>query len=306
MPTLIHDGRPFRSRDHVEAGFPGEKDLRRAIAAKRLRSVFKSVYVDGRVPDTRMLRVEATALVTPAHVIVCDCFASWLYGVDTFRPSERHLLTPTLLTPHGVGRVRADGVRARQAVHLPESDITEIAGIRVTTPLRTASDLLRGQWRPYALAAADGMARAELVELGELVEYVDELRGLRGAPQARELAQLVDSGAESAGESWQRLRITDAGFPRPRTRLHVVDEWGRDRYFDMGYRELLIASEYDGREFHTTDAAKAHDVGRRGYFEKRYGWRFVIGTRERIFGEDTAFERELGALLGITPQPRRW
>lgn len=270
-----------------------------------MRPVFKSVYVDARVPDTRHLRIRAVRLVTPPHAIVCDCFASWLWGVDTFRPSDRHLLTPSLVVPHGASRVRAPGASCRQAL-LPDADVTEIDGIRVTTPIRTASDLLRKMWRPYALAAADGLLRAELFALHDLEEYVRRLKGFRGAPQARELVGLVDPGAESPGESWQRLRIIDAGLPRPSTQLHVVDEWGSDRWFDLGYRHLLVASEYDGREFHTTDDDTAQDATRRGYFERRFGWRFVIGTRERIIGDDASFEQELGALLGLVPRPRTW
>ncbi|MGH1561159.1 hypothetical protein [Mumia sp. DW29H23] len=305
MVEVLNDGHPFRSHEWRDAGFGSEHELRRARREKRVRPVFKSVYVDASVPDTRDLRIAAAHLVVSEHTVVSDCFASWLYGVDTFRPSDRHLLKPTLVVPHGSGRVRAVGVSCRQAV-LPGSDVTEVAGIRVTTPVRTASDLLRRLWRPYALAAADGMLRAELFVLEDLIAYVDALKGYRGAPQARELVRLVDRGAESPGESWQRLRIVDAGFPRPATQLHVVDELGRNRYFDMGYRELLVASEYDGREFHTTDEAKARDADRRGYFERRFGWRFVLGTKERILGKDPAFENELGAILGITPRSRRW
>jgi hypothetical protein len=37
-----------------------------------------------------------------------------------------------------------------------------------------------------------------------------------------------------------------------------------------------------------------------------YGWRWVIGTKARIFGIDTSFEDELGELLGIKPLARWW
>jgi hypothetical protein len=51
---------------------------------------------------------------------------------------------------------------------------------------------------------------------------------------------------------------SSTGFPRPATRIHVVDEMARDRYIDMGYRRLLIANEYDGREFHRSDGDRGH------------------------------------------------
>ncbi|MGH3425226.1 MAG: hypothetical protein ACRDO8_10880 [Nocardioidaceae bacterium] len=304
MRSLINDGYPFRHDQCLSLGLPGHV-LRRYLACHRVRKVFVGAYVDAAIPDSRWLRVNSVRLVTPPHAVVADCFASWLLGVDAFRPSERHSLRPTLIVPHGASRVRLPDVRCRQAI-LDPRDIVEMEDILVTAPLRTTSDLLRRLWRPYALAAGDGMARAVLVDSPQIVDYVDELRGFRGGPQARELAPLIDPKAESPGESWQRMRIIDAGLPRPETQIHVVDEFGRDRYFDMGYREQLVASEYDGREFHTAEEDTTHDRDRRSYFERRYGWRFSIGRRESIFGDDTTFETELGSMLGIEPRPRRW
>ncbi|PJJ55874.1 hypothetical protein CLV56_0073 [Mumia flava] len=304
MDSYLNEGRPFVSSVPNDLGLTRHA-FRKALDEGQFRQIFKSVYVDARVPDTRGLRLVAAHLVTPPHAVVSDCFASWLFGVDTFKPSERHLLTPSLLVPHGSSRVRAPGVRCRQARLAPE-EVVEVDGLLVTSPLRTTGDLARRLWRPYALAAVDGMVRAELVGLAELDEYVRSLRGFPGAPKARELVAYADPGAESPGESWTRLRMIDAGLPRPCTQIPVVDEYGNDRYFDLGYRQHLVAAEYDGREFHTTESDRDHDAVRREYFARRYGWRFVVGTRETVFGKDDAFEREIGELLGIATMPRQW
>lgn len=74
----------------------------------------------------------------------------------------------------------------------------------------------------------------------------------------------------------------------------------------MAYDEFRVASEYDGREFHTSDSDRASDDARRLDLERRLGWRFNIGTYERLFGTSPEFEIELGALLGLTPKPRTW
>ena len=187
------------------------------------------------------------------------------------------------------------------------NDIMEIDGLRITTPTRTTADFLRRLWRPYALGAADAMAHADLIDVHELQDYLKRLRGYRGIRQARNLAQLIEPLAGSHGESWQRLRMLDAGFPRPEPQFEVVGEDGRARFFDHAYPELLIATEYDGREFHTDKADKAYDYSRRGYFEKRYGWRFLISGQGDIFGTDPAFEIALGKLYGRDPWlPRSW
>jgi hypothetical protein len=74
----------------------------------------------------------------------------------------------------------------------------------------------------------------------------------------------------------------------------------------MAYEGLLTASEYDGREFHTAESDRASDQARRSDLAGRLGWRFSIGTYERIFGSSTAFEDELGGFLGQAPLPRTW
>ena len=169
------------------------------------------------------------------------------------------------------------------------------------------SDLLRGLYRPYALSAADAFARAGLIVVDEVINYVHRLKGYRWIVQARSLAVLIDGRAESPGESWQRLRIHDAGFPPPTPQFEVVDATGLLRRLDLAYPELLIGSEYDGREFHTLRDDRIHDQERRADLTGRFGWRWVNADRSRIFGPDPAFELELGVLLNIPPVlPRRW
>ncbi len=182
----------------------------------------------------------------------------------------------------------------------------EVDGIVVTTPLRTTTDLLRKLWRPYALAAADGMAHAGLVEVPEVVEAVGRLKGFPGIVQARSLAHLIEPLAQSAGESWQRLRLLDAGFPRPTAQHPVRMPDGSFRYLDLAYPHLLVASEYDGREFHTMAADAEHDELRRALLSRLWGWRWANGDRESIFGTDPAFELRIGELIGIEPEPRYW
>ena len=133
------------------------------------------------------------------------------------------------------------------------------------------------------------------------MEYVARLKGYRGVVQARSLALLIEPRTQSPGESWQRLRMLDAGFPPPEPQFEIVDDFGRSFFIDLPYPDLLIGSEYDGREFHTAEAHRVHDQERRDYLSELYGWRWVIGTRARIFGPDTSFEDELGELFGMSP-----
>ncbi|QGG41712.1 type IV toxin-antitoxin system AbiEi family antitoxin domain-containing protein [Aeromicrobium yanjiei] len=304
MATLINDGFPFTTAQAPELGLT-PKMLRLRLDQGLVRRVFRSVYVDAAVPDSRSGRVRALTLVTPENAIVCDETAAWVRGLDVHAPGRRRDLTPSMVVRHGMARVERPGSMGRQAI-ISSDDIEFVDGLFVTTSLRTTSDLLRRMYRPYALAAADAFAHAGLIDVDELAEYVARLKGYRGIVQARSLAALVEPKTQSPGESWQRLRILDAGLPPPEPQFEVIDDFGRSYFIDLPYPDVLIGTEYDGREFHTDEVHRRHDQGRRDYLSELYGWQWVIGTRERIFGDDTSFEHELGEALGITPLSRWW
>ncbi|MEJ7635709.1 hypothetical protein [Aeromicrobium sp.] len=304
MPTLIHDGFPFTSQIARDLGL-SPAILRSHLEQGLVRREFRNVFVDARVPDSRSGRLRAIKLVAPKNAVVCDETAAWVRGLDVFAPGGRHDFEPAMVARHGAGRVRHARSRGRQAI-IHADDVEYVNGIHLTTSVRTVSDLLRKMYRPYALAAADAFAHAGLIGGEEVIDYVARLKGYRGIVQARSLATIIEPKTQSPGESWQRLRMLDAGFPPPDPQHEVIDDFGRSFFIDLPYPELLIATEFDGREFHTAQHHREHDVDRRDYLSDLYGWRWVIGDRQRIFGPDTSFEDELGDLLGIRPLPRWW
>lgn len=304
MSVLINDGFPFSVNQGRDLGY-APAELRRMYAHGLVRREFRGVYVDVRVPDSRRGRLRALNLVTPDNAVVCDETAAWVMGLDVFAPGARHNFEPAMLVRHGGAHIVHPGSRGRQAI-ITSTDVEYIEGVHVTTPVRTTSDLLRKMYRPYAMAAADAFAAAGLIDADEVNEYVAKLKGYRGIVQARSLAAIIEPKTQSPGESWQRLRMRDAGFPAPDPQFEVVDDFGRTYFIDLPYPDLQIGTEYDGREFHTDGAHLSHDRERRQYLSDILGWRWVIGTRPRIFGPDTSFEDELGDLLGIKPLTRWW
>jgi hypothetical protein len=303
--TLINDGRPFRSRDASDH-FGSHRDLDDAVRIGAIRWIGRSIAVDARVPDSRAVRAQAARLVIPDHAVAADDYAAFVLGAHTDPPGRRWDFRPTYLVGHQRYVSRPGYAVVRQTNSLPEDDVMEVDGLRLTTPLRTAADLLRRPGRAHALASADAMARAGLFAIPDLQEYVASLSWLPRLRQAQELAVRVTVDAESPGESWQRCRILDAGFPMPVLQHKVVDSYGIERRLDMAYPVFRAASEYDGREFHTASSDRELDESRRGDLSLRLGWRFSLGTYERIFGTNTAFEDELGSFLRLPPRPRTW
>lgn len=258
--ALFNASQPFTRSQAADLGL-SERDLRSAVMEGAVRRVLHSVYVDAAVPDSRGLRIRCLQLVMRAYGVLFGTTAAWALGVDAFQPEERFVLLPECVVPHGTGRTRVAGVRTVEG-NIPPTDIMELDGLRLTVPERTTVDLLRRLRRPFALAAADAMAHAGHIDPVGVQRRIDQLKGYPGVIQARELVGLIEPLIESAGESCQRLRLHDAGFPRPTPQFWVCDRTGRRLYrLDFAYPHLLVACEYDGAEDHSSDEdrdARAH------------------------------------------------
>jgi hypothetical protein len=204
----------------------------------------------------------------------------------------------------GAQPMRRPGVRCFIAPL--EADVEEHLGLPVTSPVRTALDLLR--WLPphLALGATDALAHAGFVDPVAVCGDLERWEGRCGIVQARRLAELIEPATESFGESWLRLRILDAGFPRPTAQIRVEVD-GKTYRLDMGWEHIRAAAEYDGEEFHSTPAQLSHDEHRRGSLESD-GWRILVARRGDVLGHGMHLERALGDLLGLEPKiyRRRW
>ena len=301
---LIMDGRPF---DRIQAEREGlrHQDVTDLLKAATVRQPVRGVYLDARVPDDILTRAACLKLRLPDDAVVGRRTAAWLWGVDGRSPDER-AAAPLVecIVPPGRQPLRRPGVRCYVAPVAGE--VCEVDGIPATTPLRTSLDVLRWLAPHMGLAVVDALAAAGLVTRDGLLARAAEVPGVRGIARARRLADLVEPRTESMGESWLRLRIVDAGFPRPRVQIEVLDADGRCVYrLDMGWEDRRIAVEYDGEEYHSTPEQLSRDLRRRDDLEQRYGWRVLAVGRGEVLGSSLALEQALGELLGREPLIRR-
>jgi hypothetical protein len=168
------------------------------------------------------------------------------------------------------------------------SDLMEVGGMCVTTPLRTALDLGRLLVRDHALACLDALLRLGFFTLDELVAEIPRLKGQRGVRQLRVLAPLADGRSQSPGESILRLRWFDAGLPRPQLQIEIVEGGRTIFYLDIGLEELLFAVEYDGLEWHTAEGDRTYDRDRRSWLTDRRGWLIKPFGRDDVYGRHSA------------------
>lgn len=297
-------GFPFTPSQAAAQGLSADA-LRRLVRRGHLRRVLRGVYVDSKTPDDLTTRAAAAALILTPGAALARRTAAWVFGVDT-QAMGSHLVVPPvdLLVPEGCAAARRAGCSGHSA-KLGSTDVVEFRGLPITSPLRTTLDLLRVLERPDALAAADAMLHAGLVTQEELYAGLDRFRGFRGITQARELAELTEPATESPMESRARLRVVDAGFPRPEVQINVYDVIGQlIARLDMGYLRRRKGIEFDGDEHHSSESDQAHDRRRRGRLEAQ-GWEVLIVTREHVLGRNNVFELAVGELLGMAPRLRR-
>jgi hypothetical protein len=214
---------------------------------------------------------------------------------------------PECVVPHHLSRQRRPGVRTVESKLGPD-DVTTVDGVRVTTPDRTSVDLLRFQRRPFALSSVDAMARADLLDLRAIRRRIARLAGHPGVRQARELVIMVNRARESHGESWTFLRLVDSGLPRPKPQIEVFDRYGRlVARIDMGYEQVRVGVEFDGKQFHTGQGDEVHDALRRERLRKEFDWRVITCNSASVMGADPALEEEVAGLLGVNSlKPRFW
>jgi hypothetical protein len=273
--TDLYLPRDLFTRADLDALEMSDGQLRRAIRDRQVRSVVRGVFVRYDVPDSFELRLEAVAHNLAPGQVVCDRTAAWLHGVDMFSLAE-HTVLP-LVESASLARTRASkaaAVRGRSRALLPR-DITELRGVRVTTPLRTALDLACNLHRRDALAALDLFGRLHGIGAQELDTELPRFRRRRGVIQARGLTRLIDGRAESVRESWTRLALVDAGLPPPEVQVWV-DRDGEPTYrLDLAYPAQRVAVEYDGEPFHGSPDARERDRRRREWLREQ-GWTVIV------------------------------
>ena len=275
--------RPFTTAEAAALGYTGTA-LSELVRNRRIRRVFTGVYVPVELPDSVELRARAAVLVMSEHSVLCDRTAAWIHSVDVFRYAELDVVPPLetyVLRGHDPTDRRDCHGGTRD---LTSADWTVIHGVRVTTPLRTALDLACKLSRREALAALDAFGRTHGITVAQLNRLLVRYFRRRGVVQARELVQLMDGRAESAGESWTRLVIIDEGLPAPLLQHWVLVDGVPTYRLDLAYPHARVAVEYDGEGFHSSPEQRAHDEARRAWL-RAHGWRVIVVTKESFCGE---------------------
>lgn len=259
--------------------FVGSEAIARGAVTKsqlntRYTRLFRDVYIDRDAEVTAAVRARAAWLWAGPRAVVAGFSASAIHGsrwVDGRRAVE--------LIHHN--RHRVSGIVVHSDA-LSEDETMTIAGVRLTTPTRTALDL--ACWYPTmtAVAGIDALARETEIKAADIELLARRYVGRRGITRARGVAHLMDAGSQSPKESWLRMVLIEASLPKPQTQIPVFDEFSSPiAYLDMGWEDIKVAVEYDGDQHRSDRRQYAWDI-RRLEMAERLGWiviRVVAGDR---------------------------
>jgi very-short-patch-repair endonuclease len=241
---------PFIGSEALASGALNRYELRTFYQA-----IMPNIYLDKRVQPSLQDRTVAAWLWSRREGVISGLAASALHGskwVDDDVPVE--LIWRNGRSPQGV--VTRDEL-------LFGEEVQRLNGLNATTPERTAFDLGRRDRIGRAVERLDALARATDFKVPAVEELASKHRHARGLRQLEKALDLVDAGAESPKETWLRLLMIRAGYPRPRTQIPVVSPDGRRRYYlDMGWEDLKLAVEYEG-DHHRVDRDRfAYEIRR--------------------------------------------
>ena len=242
-------GRSFSLSESDAAGLARQRTVSTGLVIPS-RGLRVPWGIEQELPD----RLRPLGDLTPGSAFSYST-AAHLWGVPMPSWLQNELTIHISRPRHGAAPRRA-GVTGHRVVFLP-GETTTLKGLSVTTPARTWLDLARLLDEDSLVAAGDALVNANkrsfmpertaLTSIAELRGTVQRHPKMRGVLRARAALDLIRVGADSAPETFLRLRLVHAGLPEPELGYVIVDANGSEvAWPDLAYPEYRVALQYDG------------------------------------------------------------
>ena len=205
--------------------------------------IARGLYVSRSAELDLVTRCRAWSRVLPRDASFGPGTASALLGArDDVSTRIDVVVSPRRVVPQRSGIT----VHVRS---LAGEDVTEIAGLRVTTGAQTYLDMAASLAPAELVALGDAlMRRGHLgqVELGARLVRADRVRGV---VRARRWAPHLSAAAASHPESTLRYWLLASDLPVPEVQVPILDRSCREvAHADLGYSRWKVALEYEGRQ----------------------------------------------------------
>lgn len=250
---------PFAVRD-------AELPAKRLRASDLDRSIHGVRIARSSAPLTLIDRCRMLALRLRDDMVFSHTTAALLHGAPLDWRWERSAIIHVTV-PADEASPHARHLLGHHA-SMPDSDVTLVRDLPVTTAARTWCDLAPILTLGDLVAAGDYFIhhRIPLTTIAELTERVRGMAGRRGVRSAREAVLLLNNRAESRPESLLRVILVHAGFDPDINHTLVDTDTGRERRPDFLLREHRVILEYQG-DYHRTKEQWRKDMTRRSQLE---------------------------------------
>lgn len=262
--------------------------IRHLQATERIFPKHRGVYAVGREQLTERGRWRAAVVACARSAALGDLSGAVFWELLRYDGSKPHVIVPA-----SASRRPRDGIVIHRSRTLMEQDVVVEDAIRVTTVLRTLTDLALGPLHEDPLkAAVRGAARLHQVDL----------QRLRGTPRLDRIVRLYDPLIELTESDFEALFVAlcvkyRLPLPCPQVRF------GRRRA-DFTWPHLRLVVECDSRAWHDNvvnhreDRAKERALKADGYELLRFTWAEVVHTPFEVAQEIRAALRRRGHLAG--------
>lgn len=244
-----HQGGFFFRWQALDCGY-SEREISALLRGGEWTRIRRGAYaerslVDGLTTSGRhvlLARAVVAALDEPvslSHYTALAVHGIPLWGVDL---NVVHVLRG----PNQSSRSEAGVVHHLGAI--PEQQLTDLAGLRVTTLERSVVDACRITSFESGVVLADGALRCGPFDEELARSLVEGQRDWAGSVRASRVLRFADGLAQTVGESRTRVLMARIGVPRPRLQYAVTRADGTTIGFtDLYVTEYCTAVEFDGR-----------------------------------------------------------
>lgn len=266
-----------------------DRTITAAVRAGTLVRVGPGLFVG---PEYRRLspeqqhvrRARAVASRFADRIVFSHHTAALLHGGSTWGIDLRSVHA----TRSDTGRGRRQAGVVHHVGTLDDDEVTEVDGLLVTTPARTAWDVAVSQPREQGVVAVDSLLNHGLVDDDALRDQCRRHAQWTRARHAKTTLTHTDGAADSVGESRGRLLFQEHRLPRPELQLKIFDRDGvLVGISDFGWPEFRHLAEFDGMVKYGSGLDLAREKAREDAI-RRLGWgmtRFIwsqLGGRQRV------------------------
>jgi hypothetical protein len=287
------------------------RELARQVASGELVRIRYGFYVKASLaaaaaadPVLAHLLNVAEAVNGLPQAVASHQSAAVLRGLDLLHGASGGPVCLTVPPGTRVGSYRGANV-VRHSAGLPDTHVTKLFGVPVTTAARTVVDIARTGSLMRGVVTADSALHQRWTSKTELRRVLASCDRWPGIGNARTVVEFSNSLAESVLESCARVIFHQRGLPSPELQVAIIGPGESPiARVDFLWREHGVAAEADGLLKYQTGADAIAELKRDRLVRER-GLEVIHFTWKELFREQDRVVRRILAAFDRAHRLRR-